>query len=119
MLILYNLPPDYIRWTCVQNTSDRNLPADDETWAAILEPELCKDPAAVEILARLLLTLKKAIDSGPEGAMRASRTLLRGVELIYLYTEVHKAARKLYVLSLDGNLKPQDEPLNLLNATVE
>ena len=78
--------------------SDRNLLVDDETWAAILEPELCKDSAAVEILARLLFTLKKAIDSGPEGAMRASHTLLRGIELIYPYTDAHKAALKLYVL---------------------
>lgn len=92
---------------------------DDETWTAILEPELCKDSAAVEILARLLFTLKKAIDSGPEGAMRASRTLLHGVELIYPYTEAHKAALKLYVLSLEGNFKPEDEPLNLINAAIE
>ena len=73
----------------------------------------------MEILARLLLTLKKAIDSGPEGAACASRTLLRGVELIYLYTDTHRAARDLYVLSLTGNLKPQDEPLRLINAAVE
>ena len=99
--------------------SDRKPLVDGETWAAILEPELCKDSAAVEILARLLLTLKKAIDSGPEGAVRASRTRLGGVEFIYLYTDAHKAALKLYVLSLEGNLKPEDEPLHLINAAVE
>ncbi|HWW75888.1 MAG TPA: hypothetical protein VNZ44_10845, partial [Pyrinomonadaceae bacterium] len=75
-----------------------NLLAEEDTWRAILEPYLCEDTAAVEILARLLLTLKKAIDSGPEGAGRASLTLLRGVELMYLYTDAHKAALKLYVL---------------------
>lgn len=97
----------------------KTLLADEDTWRAILEPSLCEDSAAVEILARLLLTLKKAIDGGPEGVMRASHTLLRGVEFIYLYTEAHKAALKLYVLSLEGNFKPEDEPLHLINAAVE
>ena len=50
--------------------------------------------------------------------MQASRTLLEGIEFIYLYTNAHKAAVKLYVLSLEGNLKPEDEPLNLINAAL-
>lgn len=60
-----------------------------------------------------------AIDSGPEGAIQASRALLDGIELLYLYTNTHKAAVKLYVLSLEGQLKSQDEPLNLINAALE
>lgn len=31
--------------------------------------------------------------------MRASRALLDSIELLYLYTNAHKAAVKLYVLS--------------------
>lgn len=96
-----------------------NLLADGETWAAILEPALCQDTAAVETLARLLFGLKKAIDGGPEGAMRASQTLQQGIEAMYLHTKAHRAALKLYVLSLDGHLKPQDEPLHLINAAIE
>ena len=95
------------------------LLADDETWTAILEPVLCQDEAAVELLARLLFTIRKAINSGPEGVVQASQTLLNGIELMYLHTRVHKAALKLYVLSLEGNLKPQDEPLNLINGAIE
>jgi hypothetical protein len=53
-----------------------NLLADDKDWTAILEPALCTDAAAVEVLALLLFRIKKAIDSGPEGATRASQTLL-------------------------------------------
>jgi hypothetical protein len=93
--------------------------ADKEDWVAILEPAICQDVASVEGLARLLFTIKRAIDSGPEGAMQASRMLLEGIELIYLHTKAYKAAVKLYVLSLEGNLKPQDEPLNLINAALE
>jgi hypothetical protein len=92
---------------------------DEEDWAGILEPALCQDAAAIECLARLLFTIKRAIDSGPEGAMQASKTLLDGIESIYLHTNAHKAAVKLYVLSLEGNLKPQDEPLNLINAALK
>lgn len=51
--------------------------------------------------------------------MQASRALLDSIELLYLYTNVHEAAVKLYVLSLEGTLKPQDEPLNLINAALE
>lgn len=93
--------------------------ADKEDWAAILEPALCQDAAAVECLARLLFRIKKAIDSGREGTLRASRAILDSIELLYLYTDAHKAAVKLYALSLEGNLKPQDEPLNLINAALE
>lgn len=93
--------------------------ADEEDWAAILEPTLCQDAAAIECLARLLFRIKRAIDSGPEGAMQASRALRDSIELLYLYTNSHEAAVKLYVLSLEGNLKPQDEPLNLINAALE
>jgi hypothetical protein len=93
--------------------------ADEEHWTAILEPALCQDVAAVECLARLLFTIKRAIDSGPEGAIRASQTLLNGIELMYLHTDAHKAAVKLYLLSLKGKLKPEDEPFNLINGAIE
>lgn len=102
-----------------ETTRDKaELLANDETWIAILEPELCKDSAAVECLARLLFLLKKEINGGPEGVIRASEILTNGIELIYLYTEAHKAAVKLYLLSLTGQLKPQDEPLNLINDAI-
>jgi hypothetical protein len=96
-----------------------DLLADDETWINILEPELCNDSAAVECLARLLFVIKREINSGNEGIKLASLILSKGVEVIYLYTNAHKAARELYVLSLEGTLKPEDEPLNLINAAIE
>lgn len=91
----------------------------DETWIAILEPELCKDSAAVECLARLLFILRKEINSGSSGVKRASKILSKGINAMYLYTDAHKAALELYVLSLEGELKPPDEPLNLINAAIE
>jgi hypothetical protein len=90
-----------------------------ETWKAILEPELCKDSAAVECLARLLFIIKKEMNSGADGIVRASKILSNGIEFMYLYTNAHKAAVKLFVISLEGQLKPQDEPLNLISGAIE
>lgn len=100
-------------------SNECHLIADHEDWAAILEPALCQDSAAVECLARLLFTIKKAIDNGPDGVEQAGRALLAGIEAAYLYTDVHRAALKLYVLSLTGHLKPQDEPLQLINGAIK
>jgi hypothetical protein len=96
-----------------------DLVVDHEDWTAILEPALCQDSAAVECLARLLFTIKEAIESGPDGVEQASRALLVGIESAYLYTDAHRAARKLYLLSLTGELKPQDEPLQLINEAIK
>jgi hypothetical protein len=47
----------------MKRQSEKSL-ADHETWTAILEPVLCQDEAAVELLARLLFTIKKEIEAG-------------------------------------------------------
>lgn len=96
-----------------------DLLADNQTWLNILEPELCKDAAAVECLARLLFVIKKEINSGSGGVKRASEILSKGIEVLYLYTNAHKVALELYVLSLGGELKPEDEPLHLIKAAIE
>jgi hypothetical protein len=66
-----------------------------------------------------LFSIKKEINSGREGVKRATQILSEGIEILYLYTNAHKAALKLYVLSLEGELNPQDEPLNLISAAIE
>jgi hypothetical protein len=91
---------------------------DAQTWAIILEPALCSDPAAADSFARLLFAIKQAINSGPDGIKQATDALAKGIELTYLYTEAHKAALRLYQLSLTGHLKPQDEPLQLINQAI-
>ncbi|HEX8161987.1 MAG TPA: hypothetical protein VF538_08955 [Pyrinomonadaceae bacterium] len=102
----------------MEHTSEYPL-ADDETWSAILEPALCQDADAVDVLARLLFRIEKAIDTDQEGVKLASETLQNGIEQAYLHTNAHKAALRLYLLALEGNLKPQDEPLHLVNAAIE
>ncbi|HKP72284.1 MAG TPA: hypothetical protein VJT82_05055 [Pyrinomonadaceae bacterium] len=99
--------------------SSEKLLVPDEIWEDILEPDLCQNAAAVDYLAHVLFTLKEAIDSGAEGVIQASQTLSRGIELLYPHTNAHKAALELYVLSLEGDLNPQDEPLILINAAIK
>lgn len=95
-----------------------DLLADDEDWLTFLNPTLCK-AAAAESLTHLLFSIKQAIESGPNGAQRASAALLVGIRSLYLHTAAHEAALELYLLSLTGDLTPQDEPLQLLKAAIE
>src|SRR5438132_3802190 len=97
----------------------RNLLADQETWEIILDPAFCNDPGAADCLAHLLFILKKAIASGPEGSMRVINTLQDGIRMVWPYTEEHKLARELYEIYLSGDLKPWDEPRELLEGALE
>src|SRR5262245_38207089 len=85
---------------------DPYLLVDDEDWLIFMEPVLCENPVAADWFAHLLYKIKQAIDSGPEGAARASFTLSDGIRLAYKYTEAHKAALRLYNMSLTGWLNP-------------
>ena len=91
----------------------QDLIIDEATWRAI------NDPATAESIARELCTLKEAIDSGPEGAKEVSETILANIKAAYLHTDAHRAALKLYLIYLTGQLKPEDEPLRLINGAIE
>jgi hypothetical protein len=91
----------------------QDLLIDEETWQAI------DDPKTAEYIARRLFVIKEAIDSGSDGAREASGAILANIEAAYLHTDAHRAALKLYLLSLTGQLKPEDEPLRLINGAIE
>lgn len=102
-----------------QNCNCRNLLTDHETWEIILDPAFCNDPGAADCLAHLLFILKKAIASGPEGCIRVMNTLQEGIRMVWPYTEEHKLARDLYEIYLSGDLKPWDEPRELIEGALE
>jgi hypothetical protein len=102
-----------------QSCNCRNLLADQETWEIILDPAFCNETGAADCLAHLLFILKKAIASGPEGSMRVINTLQDGIRMVWPYTEEHKLARELYEIYLSGDLKPWDEPRELLEGALE
>src|SRR5437588_12670645 len=91
----------------------QDLLIDEGTWQAI------HNPKTAEFIARGLFILKEAIDSGPDGAREASDAILASIESAYLHTDAHRAALRLYLLSLTGHLKPQDEPLQLINGAIK
>jgi hypothetical protein len=101
-----------------QECGGRNLLADEETWKTILDPAFRNDPGAADSLAHLLFVLKEATASGPEGSMRVINTLQDGIRMVWPYTEEHKLALELYEIYLSGNLKPWDEPRQLLEAAL-
>jgi hypothetical protein len=86
---------------------------DEETWEAM------GDPDAVGCIARRLFALREAIGGKPGGAKEAAEIIQFNIEAAYLHTEAHRAALRLYLLSLTGRLKPQDEPLQLINGAIE
>jgi hypothetical protein len=91
----------------------QDLLVDERTW------RLIQDPDAADSIARGLFILKEAIDGGPEGAKEASEIILANIEAAYLHTHAHRAAFKLYLLYLTGQLKPEDEPLRLISGAIK
>ena len=95
----------------------KDLSVDHESWEIILDPAFCNDPGAADALAHLLFILKEAIESGRDNS-KAISILTYGLEQVYLYTDEHKMARDLYMLYLTGNLKPWDEPTQLIKGAI-
>jgi hypothetical protein len=91
----------------------QDLLIDERTWQAI------RDPDAADSIARGLFIIREAIDSGPDGAKEASDAILANIEAAYLHTHAHKAALRLYLLYLTGQLKPEDEPVQLINEAIK
>jgi hypothetical protein len=90
-----------------------------DTLDAYFDLILKEDPEAADSLALILVRLWDAIKSGSEGVARAINTLKDATELLYIRTPVHQAAFQLYVLSLQGDLRPPDEPLTLIRGAIE
>ena len=95
-----------------------NLLTDREDLALDIQAILRGHPHAPEILAKMFLSFRRAIESGLQGINQTSNTLLAAIGLIYLHSNAHTAALRLYLLSQQGELKFEDEPLNLINAAI-
>jgi len=92
---------------------------DSETWETLFEDWMSGDPAAAEILGRVMLLIREAIESGPEGNAKAINTVTESMHQMFVHTETFKAARSLWILSLDGRITPQNEPEEVLTAAIE
>ncbi len=83
------------------------------------EQRFDQDRQISEIVAEERSRLRNFIRRRVPDPARASKTLQNDIELMYVYTDAHRAALKLYLLFLEGDLKPTDEPLRLINAAIE
>lgn len=80
---------------------------------------LNRDEDAPLLLAQLLVTFRQAIDSGLHGINQTRQALDDAIELIYPHSPAHQAAVNLYRLSVEGQLKVEDEPLELISAAIQ
>lgn len=94
------------------------LIVDQEWLAGAVESILKGDPDAPETLARVFISFRAAIRSGLRGMNQLGEALLATIEIIYLQSSAHVAALKLYVLAQEGQVRIEDEPLNVLNAAI-
>lgn len=94
------------------------LIVDQEWLAGAVESILKGDPDAPETLARVFISFRDAIGSGLRGLNQLDEALLAAIEIIYLQSGAHVAALKLYVLAQEGQVRIEDEPLNVLGAAI-
>ena len=99
--------------------ADENLLFSREELAADIALILSGDACSPDALAQLFVILREAIVGGLEGINRTSETLAAAVELTFTHSRAHAAALRLYLLSQEGQLRVEDEPVRLLDAAVE
>ena len=95
-----------------------NLLFDRETWEIKFEAMIEKSPGTAEDLARVLLLLLEAIESGPEGVAQVTNSLKDGIEWAYLYTDSHRIAFRLFLMYIEGRLEVADQPDELIGPAI-
>src|SRR2546421_10485874 len=98
---------------------EENLLLTREELASDIASILKGDEHSPEALAHLFIILRDAIAGGLEGINRTSETLAAAVELTFTHSRAHTAALRLYLLSQEGRLKVEDEPVRLISAAIE
>src|SRR2546423_6227974 len=98
---------------------EENLLFTREELASDIASILKGDEHSPEALAHLFIILREAVAGGLEGINRTSSTLAAAVELTFTHSRAHAAALRLYLLSQEGQLKVEDEPVRLINAAIE
>ena len=100
-------------------SADGNLLFTREELASDIASILRGDAHSAEALAHLFIILREAISGGLEGINKARDTLVAAIELTFGHSRAHSAALNLYVLSVEGQLKVEDEPVRLIDAAIK
>jgi hypothetical protein len=95
-----------------------NLLFTREELASDIAAILSGDEHSADALAQMFVVLRESIASGLEGINQASAALAAAAELTFAHSPAHEAALRLYVLSREGRLRVEDEPVRLLGAAI-
>jgi hypothetical protein len=117
----FELPKDGGRQIMVDapGTAEGRELFDKEDLALTIDLILEGDEHAPLLLAQLFVSFRQAIDSGLHGINQTRQALANSIELIYLHSPAHQAALNLYRLSVEGELRVEDEPLKVINAALQ
>jgi hypothetical protein len=102
-----------------QRPNEGRILFDREDLARTIDLILEGDEHAPLLLGHLFVTFRQAIDSGLHGINQTRQALADSIELIYPHSPAHQAALNLYRLSVEGQLKVEDEPVELINAAIQ
>ncbi|HYL98118.1 MAG TPA: hypothetical protein VEZ90_04125 [Blastocatellia bacterium] len=90
-----------------------------DMWADVFDNTIAADCGSVHLFAQMMLGIKQAIQAGPEGAARATNSLTDLINELFVYSATFKAARSLWILSLEGRITAENEPERILTAAIE
>jgi hypothetical protein len=102
----------------VENESRKRLWPDEDEWIDFFREYLCGHPELAEHVARIWFALLEHLGDGTEGVRNARSILNQALRLIYPFTASYRLAYRHYRLSLSGLVKPDDEPEQLLRASI-
>ena len=92
---------------------------DEEGWLGLIDPAFYDRPYQAQTFAQKLYDLKEGIErGGAQSTRRVIESLDEGIKLAYQYTDIHKAALRLFYLYLAGELIG-DTPQELLEAAIQ
>ena len=100
------------------NESRKKLWPDEDEWLDFFREYLCGHPELAEHVARIWFALLEHHSEGPEGVRNARFIIKQALSLTYPFTRSYRLAYRHYLLSLSGLVKPEDEPNNLLKASI-
>jgi hypothetical protein len=100
------------------NESRKRLWPDEDEWLDFFREYLCGHPELGEHVARIWFALIEHLGQGPEGVRDARFILKQAMRLTYPFTRSYRLAYRHYLLSLTGQVKPEDEPEHLLKASI-
>jgi len=99
------------------DANDTLYPSD--MWIEILGETLGTDPNSVHLFAQMMLGVKDEVISGTKGATRGANTVMDLIHELFVYSKTFELARRLWIISLDGQLTPDNDPEVVLEAAIE